>query len=76
MPVVATALASRVRLQFQTGVDIEGNPIYKNKTYSRVKTNALDQDVYDVAESIASLSANALNAVTRLDDTDLAEQEG
>ncbi|NMA14311.1 MAG: DUF1659 domain-containing protein [Clostridia bacterium] len=74
MPVTTTALARKVRLQFQTGMDGDGEPVYKNKTFSRLKTDAADQDIYDVAQSIASLSAHPLSGVTRLDETDLAEE--
>jgi len=73
MAVAATPLASRIRLQFQVGVDGEGNPLYTNKTLNRVKTDALDQDVFDVALALGGLSADTLNTVTRISDTDLAE---
>jgi len=74
MAVVATPLISKARLQLQTGVDGQSNPIYRNKTYSRVKTDALDQDIYDVAVALAGLSTDTLNSLTRVDENDLANQ--
>lgn len=74
MPVLVTPLTSKMKLQFQTGVDGEGNPVYKNKTISKIKTAALDQDVFDTANALGTLCADTLNAVIRIDDSDLAEQ--
>ncbi|MGI6711785.1 MAG: DUF1659 domain-containing protein [Bacillota bacterium] len=74
MAVIVTPLQSRLRLQFQTGVDGDGKPVYKNKTLNRVKTAASDQDVLDSAVALAGLCTDSLNAVIRLNDNDLAEQ--
>lgn len=74
MAVQVTPLASKMRLQFQTGVDGDGNPVYKNKTISKVKTDALDQDVFDAANALAGLCADTLNSVTRINEDDLAEE--
>lgn len=45
MPVLVTPLTSKMKLQFRTGVDGEGKPVYRSKTVSKVKTDAPDQDV-------------------------------
>lgn len=74
MAVLATPLISKVRLQLQTGLDGENNPIYRNKTYSRIKTDATDQDVFDTAAAIAALSSDTLSNLTRVDEIDLADQ--
>lgn len=74
MAVLVTPLTSKMKLQFQTGVDGEGNPVYRNKTINKVKTDALDQDIFDTANAMAELCADVLNAVTRIDDSDLAEE--
>ncbi|HHT63463.1 MAG: DUF1659 domain-containing protein [Bacillota bacterium] len=74
MAVLVTPISSKVRLRFHTGVDEEGKPVYKNKTLSRVKTDAPDQAVFDAANALAALCADTLNAVTRIDDSDLSEE--
>lgn len=74
MPVLVTPLTSKIKLQFRTGVDGEGKPMYKNKTVGKVKTDAADQDVFDTANALAGLCADTLAAVNRIDDSDLAEQ--
>ncbi|MCR6546418.1 DUF1659 domain-containing protein [Dehalobacterium formicoaceticum] len=73
MAVVVTPVTSKMKLRFQTGLDGEGNPVYKNKTISNVKVDALDQDVLDTANALSTLLADALAAVFRIDDSDLAE---
>lgn len=73
MAVVVTPLSTKMKLKFQTGVDGEGNPVYKNRTLSKVKTDAIDQDVLDVALALSTLCSDTLDAVSRLDDNDLVE---
>lgn len=75
MAVLVTPLTSKLKLRFQTGVDGEGNPVYKNKTISKVKTAAFDQDIFDTAIALSDLCADTLNAVNRINDNDLAEDE-
>jgi hypothetical protein len=73
MAVLSTPLTSSMVLQVQTGVDGEGNPVYKNRTYNRVKTAADDQNIFDVALALADLQKNTLSAVSRIDKEDLSD---
>ena len=74
MAVVKTPLGSTLRLIVETGVDLEGNPILKNRNYLNVKPAATDQDVFDAGTLLASLQQNTLNAMQRLDDAALIDQ--
>ena len=74
MAVLVTPLTSKLKLQFQTGVDGQGNPVYKSKTISKVKTAAVDQDVFDTANALGEICADTLNAITRINDSDLSEE--
>jgi len=74
MAVLVTPLTSKMKLQFQTGVDGEGNPVYRSKTISKVKTDAIDQDVFDTANALGALCADTLSAITRINDSDLSEE--
>jgi hypothetical protein len=56
-----------LRMQFQTGLDGDGNPVYRTKSLSNVKTNALDQDIFDVAQALVQLQGYTLTAVLRVD---------
>lgn len=62
-----------LRMQFQTGLDGDGDPIYRTKSLSNVKTDAVDQDIYDVAQALVELQEHTLMAVLRVDSAVLEE---
>ena len=74
MAVVNIPESTNLRLMVQTGTDANGEPVLRARTYSRIKTSALDQDVYDAAAAIASLQVHPLNAVQRVDEGNLVLQ--
>jgi len=53
-----------LQLEFQTGVDPEGNPVYRNKSLSSVRPEAADQDLFDVAVALAGLQEYTLNRIS------------
>ncbi|HHX50200.1 MAG TPA: DUF1659 domain-containing protein [Clostridia bacterium] len=73
MPVIATPLYSSLRLVVQVGVDGEGNPVNRFRTYQRVKPEATDQEVFEVAQNLAGLQDYPLNGVQRILTSDLLE---
>lgn len=73
MAVVANPYDSRLTLTFYTGDDTEGNPLESTKSFARVKHTATDQDVYDVAQALASLQTFVLVSVERADRAALVE---
>ncbi|KAF1086177.1 hypothetical protein SPSYN_00918 [Sporotomaculum syntrophicum] len=62
-----------LRMQFQTGLDGDGDPIYRTKSLSNVKTDAADQDIFDVAQALVELQEYTLTAVLRVDSAVLEE---
>ncbi len=64
---------SVLRMQFQTGLDGDGDPVYRTKSLSNVKTDAVDQDIFDVAQALVQLQENTLMAVLRVDSAVLEE---
>lgn len=62
-----------LRMQFQTGVDGNGDPVYRTKSLGNVKTDATDQDIYDVAQALVQLQEHTLMAVMRVDSAVLEE---
>lgn len=62
-----------LRMQFQTGVDGDGDPIYRTKSLSNIKTGAQDQDIFDVAQALVQLQEYPLVAVQRVDSAILEE---
>jgi hypothetical protein len=59
--------SSSLRMQFQTGLNDEGNPNYATKSLTNVKLNAADQDVYDVGTILADLQGHTLTMIMRQD---------
>jgi hypothetical protein len=72
MPLQVQPQDSRLRLRYEVGMDIEGNPRYSTRTYSGIKPTAADQNVYDIAVAFAGLQEYPLITVTRVSETELA----
>jgi len=62
-----------LRMQFQTGLDGDGDPVYRTKSLSNIKITALDQDIFDVANALVALQEYTLTAVLRVDSAVLEE---
>lgn len=74
MAIVATELEGKVKVTLNAGNDGEGNAIIKSKTFSRVKSDATDENIYAVANGIASLQEYPVNSIRKLEEYDLIEQ--
>ncbi|MBU5676648.1 DUF1659 domain-containing protein [Alkaliphilus sp. MSJ-5] len=73
MPVNIINQSSRIRLRFIDGVDGEGKEKLVSKTYSNVKGDADDSDIYAVAVDMARLQTKSLKTVVRTDEKELVE---
>lgn len=73
MPVNIMNQSSRVRLRFIDGLDGEGREKLSSRTYSNLKTDAVDEDVYAVAVDMAGLQEKPLKTVVRTDEKELVE---
>lgn len=74
MAVVKQPYSCSMKLRYQNGVNAKGDPVYVNRTYSKVKVTATDQDLYDVAQALNGLQTNSLHSVCRVDDGELLNQ--
>jgi len=63
--------SSRLTIYYEIGMDGEGKPIYKMKSYPNVKEAATADQLYQVAQALASLSSYSLSSVKRNDVSDL-----
>ena len=62
-----------LRLKFDLGKDpLTGKTKVKSKTFSNVKHNASNEDVYEVASSLQSLQENPVIEIAKIDNTTLA----
>ncbi|RKD32320.1 DUF1659 domain-containing protein [Thermohalobacter berrensis] len=73
MAVTSTVQSSKLRIQLDGGVDGDGKQIIKSKTYSKVKTTATNDDIYNVATNLAGLQTYPVYAVKRIDEVELTE---
>lgn len=71
MPVTKVPANSIFRLELNTGTDANGNPVIRNKSISNVKAAAVDQDIFDVATSLAGLQEFPLSGIQRVDNASL-----
>ncbi|UHA61391.1 DUF1659 domain-containing protein [Metabacillus litoralis] len=60
-------LDSNLSLIYDMGMDINGKPITKRKSYNNVKTAATPDQLLQVAQAIASLQTETLTLVERSD---------
>ncbi|HOQ51971.1 MAG TPA: DUF1659 domain-containing protein [Candidatus Atribacteria bacterium] len=60
---IITELPNRIRLRFQVGFTDTGNPKYATQSFSKVKEDASHDDIYDVANGIASLCGYDLEGI-------------
>ncbi|SDY64956.1 Protein of unknown function [Proteiniborus ethanoligenes] len=73
MPVNTIVKDSKLKLQFDGGVNGKGDPVVKSKTFSKVKIDAVNDNLFSVATSLADLQDMPLIAVKRLDEVELTQ---
>lgn len=72
MAVTSTAKDSVLAVTYQTGLTAAGSPVLRQRSFPNVKADALDQDVYDVAQALYGLQQYPLVGVRRDNRFELA----
>ena len=73
MNVIAAKNPSSLRVKLDAGLnDSTGKTIVKSRTYSNLKHDANNQDVYDVAQALMALQDYPVIEVLKQDSTTLA----
>ncbi|RBP88812.1 uncharacterized protein DUF1659 [Cytobacillus firmus] len=62
---------SKLRLVFETGLNTQGKPIHKSKTYSRVKQSATADQLFSVGQAISGLCSYPLAEMNRNDSFEI-----
>jgi hypothetical protein len=62
---------TKLRLVFEVGMDGEGNPILRAKTFSNVTKAASADQLFQSAQAISVLCKDPLNKVERNDSTEI-----
>ena len=73
MAVVKMPQGSTIGIKVANGVSASGAAQFRTLRFSNVKSAAVDQDLFDVATSIAGLQSATLDSISRTDLSDLAE---
>lgn len=73
MAVIATAKDTVLVVTYQLGLTVEGAPLLRQRSFANVKSEALDQDIYDVANALYGLQDYPLIGVRRDNRVDIAE---
>jgi hypothetical protein len=73
MAVLVIPYDTSLQLRFVIGMDEESKPIIKSKTYNKVKSDANDQDVFDVANQLVTLQKYSLDEIRRINYSQLTE---
>ena len=60
-------------LKLVVNVTENGKTSAKSRTYGKVKSDAADEAVYNVADALAGLQEHPVNRITRVDETELSE---
>ncbi|WP_318503744.1 DUF1659 domain-containing protein [Bacillus sp. T3] len=60
-----------IRLFFETGLDGNGEPIIKSKSFNNVRKEATVEQIYQASQAIASLSSYPLISLERNNSLDV-----
>ncbi len=71
MALESRAYPSNLQLVYDMGTDEDGKKISRRRSYTNVKSEAADQDLFDVALAIAGLQTNVVNQVLVNEKTEL-----
>lgn len=64
-----------VRLKLELDGGFEGNrQVIKSKTFSRIKTDVTNDDLFQAAQSLSNLQSLPLYKVKRLEEIELVEE--
>lgn len=56
---------SKLQIQVNLGTDAFGKEIFRTKTYSKVKSEAQDEDLYEVANALIDLQEHPAYRILR-----------
>lgn len=63
--------SSRLVIKVQTGLNGSGNPVFRQRTFNNVKSQASDADIHAIATGLSSLQKHTVIQFSRIDEGDL-----
>lgn len=75
MAVIATPNQSSVKVKYDYGANLDGDRVYKTKTFGSIKNTATNDDIMAVVNSISGLvkAGVTVSATNRIDNYSLTE---
>jgi len=73
MAIVSTKNSSSIKLNLDCGIDEKGKTIVRSKSFNNLKFDALDDDIYEIVESIMSLQDFNLLQINKIDNATLSK---
>ncbi|MFZ4454555.1 DUF1659 domain-containing protein [Salibacterium aidingense] len=70
---MAEMINSRLTLEFEAGVDENGETTFKQKNFNNVKPEAEDNSLLTIANAIGVLQDLPVNGITRTNEYDITE---
>lgn len=67
----AVVTASKLRLVFQVGMDDDGKPILKAKTFNNIQKSATPDQLLQAAQALIGLSNDTLSNIERVENAEL-----
>ncbi|MFB3164980.1 DUF1659 domain-containing protein [Neobacillus sp. 179-J 1A1 HS] len=67
----AVVTSSKLRLVFQVGMDDEGKPVLKAKTFNNIQKSATPDQLLRAAQALIGLSNDTLSNIERVENADL-----
>lgn len=62
---------SKLVIKVQTGVNAQGTPVYRQRSYANIKAAAADADIYAIGNGLAGLQKHPAESISRLDENEL-----
>jgi hypothetical protein len=64
-------VGTKLKMVFQTGIDDDGKPILRTKTFSNVRKEATANQLFQAANALAVLCNDPLNTLERTDSSEI-----
>lgn len=74
MAVVSSQSDSKLKLVFNAGLDENNKDIIKNKTFSKIKSTATNENLYNLGVSISGLQSYSLMNIKRYEEYELLNE--
>lgn len=75
MAVAKVCSSSKLVIRVQTGEMNGSNPVIKELSFSRVKADANDEELYAAGDALAGLQSRAVDGVRRVDTYSMTSEE-